>query len=331
MKCPKCSYLGFETGDRCKNCGYEFSLMIDASAVPVESDLPLRPDTSAAPEATASARTASTSGSGLPLFEHDDLDAPLIRLPAAPRPPLAVRRTPVPSPRPRPTPPSVPRSWRADEPVLSFDPDTAPSNAGDLRLREAPSDQRSGALDDWGPGMGSTAELMTPSSTRAVTRAAVRGTGPASRNASVESAPSDGAASAGSPLALRAVAGLIDHGILLSIDVVVLYFTLRMTGLTADEWGVLPLAPLLTFLGSVKVAYFGTFTAVGGQTIGKMATRLRVVGHDRRPVSVARGLWRALAGLLSIVPFGVGLLPILLSAQRRAFHDHVAGTRVVAI
>ena len=27
VKCPKCSYLGFETGDRCKNCGYDFSLM----------------------------------------------------------------------------------------------------------------------------------------------------------------------------------------------------------------------------------------------------------------------------------------------------------------
>ena len=27
MKCPKCAYLGFETGDRCKNCGYDFSLL----------------------------------------------------------------------------------------------------------------------------------------------------------------------------------------------------------------------------------------------------------------------------------------------------------------
>ena len=27
MKCPKCHYLGFETGDRCKNCGYDFSLL----------------------------------------------------------------------------------------------------------------------------------------------------------------------------------------------------------------------------------------------------------------------------------------------------------------
>ena len=26
MKCPKCGYLGFETTDRCRNCGYDFSL-----------------------------------------------------------------------------------------------------------------------------------------------------------------------------------------------------------------------------------------------------------------------------------------------------------------
>ena len=29
VKCPKCDYLGFETGDRCKNCGYDFSLLSD--------------------------------------------------------------------------------------------------------------------------------------------------------------------------------------------------------------------------------------------------------------------------------------------------------------
>src|SRR5437868_11130497 len=26
MKCPKCRYLGFEHSDRCRNCGYDFSL-----------------------------------------------------------------------------------------------------------------------------------------------------------------------------------------------------------------------------------------------------------------------------------------------------------------
>src|SRR5258707_13468213 len=34
MKCPKCAYLGFETGDRCKNCGYDFSLLSTAESDP---------------------------------------------------------------------------------------------------------------------------------------------------------------------------------------------------------------------------------------------------------------------------------------------------------
>ena len=38
MKCPKCGYLGFETSDRCRNCGYDFSL---AQEVAPASELPL--------------------------------------------------------------------------------------------------------------------------------------------------------------------------------------------------------------------------------------------------------------------------------------------------
>ena len=41
MKCPKCDYLGFDTGDRCKNCGYDFSLVAD-HAEPDDLDLTFR-------------------------------------------------------------------------------------------------------------------------------------------------------------------------------------------------------------------------------------------------------------------------------------------------
>ena len=34
MKCPKCSYLDLKSVDRCKNCGYDFSLMV------IDSDFP---------------------------------------------------------------------------------------------------------------------------------------------------------------------------------------------------------------------------------------------------------------------------------------------------
>src|SRR5207245_9024545 len=40
MKCPKCGYLGFEHVERCRNCGYDFSLSTSAG-IP---ELPIRPD-----------------------------------------------------------------------------------------------------------------------------------------------------------------------------------------------------------------------------------------------------------------------------------------------
>src|SRR6185312_17553838 len=41
MKCPKCGYLGFEDVERCRNCGYDFSLSPTTSATP---DLSIRRD-----------------------------------------------------------------------------------------------------------------------------------------------------------------------------------------------------------------------------------------------------------------------------------------------
>lgn len=92
MKCPKCQYIGFDTGDRCRNCGYEFALLLaparaDAKAAAEPLDLMLH---AAAPEDAATpARPA------LPLFRDDDeeIDVPLVR-PAQPRQPIAVRKTP---------------------------------------------------------------------------------------------------------------------------------------------------------------------------------------------------------------------------------------------
>jgi uncharacterized RDD family membrane protein YckC len=124
MKCPKCDYLGFETGDRCKNCGYDFSLMSaphlrqgsGGQAAP-DLDLQLRDDTNTQP----------ASAPALPLFATADVpdDEPLIKLPAAPRAPLSVRRTPD-TPRLR----ALSRSSRqAPEPSFEFQDDEAPEPA----------------------------------------------------------------------------------------------------------------------------------------------------------------------------------------------------------
>ena len=41
MKCPKCQYFSYDSGDRCRNCGYDFSLALDLPP----ADLPIQDGT----------------------------------------------------------------------------------------------------------------------------------------------------------------------------------------------------------------------------------------------------------------------------------------------
>ena len=310
MKCPKCDYLGFDTGDRCRNCGYDFSL---TGAPAPEADLPLHElhaVTSAPVGELALLPAVSASdapGAGvvspsrprlvepaLPLFNPDSLedDTPLIKLPAQPRPPLAVRRTPemparrgldesgtrlraVPRPSRRTPAHAAPKS--DPEPVLAFGEDETTERER-LRLDEPPVSAR---VD----------EPTRP--------------------------------------ARRVAAAAIDHVILLGVDASVMYFTLRLAEVA--DWTALLVAPMVVFLSLVKAAYFCVFTLVGGQTIGKMAAGIRVVAEDGRGLDPARAIQRTLAGALSVATLGVAFLPAVLSPDRRALHDRLARTRVVGI
>ena len=366
MKCPKCLYIGFETGDRCKNCGYDFSLLEEASAAEERAamdwaaeeraidrfrDLPdgdapamtfartedfardamITPDTpltgSSGVIATglaAATETASETASGasgppvraggapvdmpaLPLFEPDAVDdEPLIRVPAVLRAPLSVRRTPD-VPRLRQPAPAE-RARLHDDAVLQFteEPDAEDSYSG--AYREADPD----ALE---PG---DAEVSYDPAARApfVPRAA---RGYTSRDDDV------------SPLGPRLVAAFIDYGMLLSIDAIVLYFTLRLTDLDLADWQLLPMLPLVAFLVALKLAYFTAFTGAGGQTIGKMATHIRVVSDDGGRLDAGRALRRAALALVSIATAGAPFLPALTDPARRGVHDRASGTRVVAL
>jgi uncharacterized RDD family membrane protein YckC len=99
MKCPKCGYLGFEPVERCRNCGYDFSLTSNPSP-PLE--LPLKQD-------PGRAETEAPSGE-LPLFSKPLTvggdDVPLITKASPPRAPLAVRRATPEVPRLRATTPT---------------------------------------------------------------------------------------------------------------------------------------------------------------------------------------------------------------------------------
>jgi uncharacterized RDD family membrane protein YckC len=297
MRCPKCQYISFDNGERCRNCGYEFSLTPDKRALdlPIQTgDEPLGPLADFELESTPAAAVQEgvkavdtvaaaparpiTSSFDLPLFKERKAtdDAPRVTPTATPRPPLAVRRsTPVP-----PRPSSV-----AGERVLGFTFDEPSEQA--RRSRE-------------------------PSAVRATEQ-------------------EDAAMSSVASLGPRVLAGVIDAGILAAIAAIVLYLTLKICGVAVSQLSVIPPVPFAAFLLLIAGGYFTLFTAAGGQTIGKMAARIRVVPADGEVgrVPLGHSVLRAVAYLVSALPAGLGFVPALIGSEKRAIHDRLADTRVV--
>jgi uncharacterized RDD family membrane protein YckC len=303
MKCPKCNYIGFEPADRCRNCGFDFSLSAAAAASPPESDLPMREaepmgpmadfdlgDARRPPKVTPHTHTLrrrqdvsldpgllppAVTPTDLPLFgELPPEDAPLVR-PAAPAAPLSVRRsTPAPT---RSRPPLSRRSPEREPEPLPLDTTVAPPAD-----REPP-----------------------PTVT----------------------APA--AAGDIAPLGPRFAAAAVDWVLLLGLDLAVVYFTLRVSHLGTAEFLLLPLAPLVAFLVLLNGGYLALFTAASGQTVGKMAFGLKVVSGSDVPLTVGRALVRVVAVLLGTAAAGLGLVPAAFDAARRGVHDRLADTKVV--
>jgi uncharacterized RDD family membrane protein YckC len=129
----------------------------------------------------------------------------------------------------------------------------------------------------------------------------------------------------------RLAAAVIDGILLLSIDAAVLWLTLRIAGLqpTAEGLAVIRPVPMVTFFLVMAFLYQVGFTLGGGQTMGKMIAGIRVTGDDGRGVDITGAVVRALGSLLAMCTLGLLFIPIVFSAERRALHDRLAGTRVV--
>lgn len=132
------------------------------------------------------------------------------------------------------------------------------------------------------------------------------------------------------PVAGRLGAAAVDAGVLGGLAALILTVTLEWVGLGWTDWARLPLVPLGGFVLLIVLSYLVLFTAVNGQSPGKMLMQIRVVdGRDPAgPVSVGQALVRSIAAVPSVLLAGLGFLPALLG-DRRAIHDRVAGTRVI--
>ncbi len=293
MRCPKCKYISFDNTNRCRNCGYEFALTVEAPPMDLPivlsedelgslADFAISEDVA---EPTAPDRPRPiTSAFDLPLFRTGapEDDRPLVTPAAVPRQPLSVRRSSPVIPRPKAA---------AEEPApdLALEPDAgpgedapAPRSRADVRLPQR-SDARNAATAPVTAGLGG-----------------------------------------------RLFAGLADAAILFCLCGTVLYITLRLCGLRLDQLPSLPAAPLGGFLLLLVGGYFVLLTAADGQTLGKMAAGIRVVpmrAADR--VSLGDAAMRAAGYLVSVLPAGLGLIPAIIHADRRALHDRLADTRVI--
>ena len=83
---------------------------------------------------------------------------------------------------------------------------------------------------------------------------------------------------------------------------------------------------LFVGLGALYQIYLGGMV---GQTLGKRLLGLRVISTRGLPPSPARAIARYAALLLAVSPAGLGWLWCLFDRERRAAHDHLAGTYVI--
>ncbi len=98
------------------------------------------------------------------------------------------------------------------------------------------------------------------------------------------------------------------------IDVIVVGIPCGMLGMDNGTAG---------FLLLYQAILVGTWN---GQTIGKRACGIKVISADGYPCTLGQSFGRALAKILSVLTFLIGYLMIPFDNQKRALHDHVAGT-----
>jgi len=295
MKCPKCGYLGFEEVERCRHCGYDFPPIAPRR----EPELTLRRPLDRTPQVDDLDLIDAAAGAPTPPAVESDLGTPLLgvrRSDAADdlgELPLFTEHTP------RVLTPRAPLSVRRAVPET---PRVRPERPP-LTPLEFPSTDLDVSLD-------------------APVSPAVRARAPEF----AEVGPF-GAESAG--LGARYVAAVLDVVLLALADLIVVYLTVQICGLTINDVSALPLAPLAAFLALQNGGYLVACT-VGGQTIGKWLMGIRVVGIERTDIlDVGRSLLRTLVWVILALPAGLGLLTALLSDDRRGLHDRLARTRVV--
>jgi uncharacterized RDD family membrane protein YckC len=135
----------------------------------------------------------------------------------------------------------------------------------------------------------------------------------------------------------RSLAFFIDVSVLFSLSALLVWLSYvgYTVGLAANQRtlsaGNLGGLARLLFLGwfALGAGYFILFHGMDGRTIGKWAFGLRVVGANQAPITYRQALIRWIGYFPSVLFFGLGILWIIGSREKRGWHDLLAGTWVI--
>ncbi len=130
----------------------------------------------------------------------------------------------------------------------------------------------------------------------------------------------------------RLLAAIIDVGVVMAV------YTLVAAGVTFVArflFGVEQVDPVETgvvaavALTAWAFLYVWVSTALTGRTAGKQVLGIKIVDRDGSTLRGRQAFGRTLAQPFSFLPFGLGLVGIVVSPTRRALHDVLAHTVVV--
>ncbi|MFO7760068.1 MAG: RDD family protein [Thermodesulfobacteriota bacterium] len=134
----------------------------------------------------------------------------------------------------------------------------------------------------------------------------------------------------------RAIAFVLDIIILLMILGLfhLLTLTLSTTMVHEDYSDRLTLVLLTYFLTVFTTfviipAYFFVFHALDGVTPGKLIMGIRVVNLENKTIKLGVSFLRVIGYILSGFPMAAGFLWILMDQNKKAWHDKLAGTKVI--
>ena len=136
---------------------------------------------------------------------------------------------------------------------------------------------------------------------------------------------------------IRLTAALIDAAILVAVLTLIAgafwFFDNGNVPLSVEARRQTPGAfALFWILAALLILGYNTLCiAATGHTPGKQLMGIMVLRQDGVSVTPRAAVVRALAALLSAVALGLGFWAILWDRDRRAWHDKIAGTDVVAL